>query len=325
MRVGVSQRGATTFNRDPFLTLNCNFDTDEDNSASSSIIVTRPPKGFEEREEKEDRFGKPREYRMQHPREKAEETKFKVDQHFHTSEWVKDVTINVLRSNKTWGSYKHLKLSQSEARPVLTAQLVRQLVCANLSTLYWVENNRSVESYHEDLVNDVYSSLNFEDVLLTTGKIIFTQTLLKGWLDQYFPIGMEYVGLDANKQCVMGIRETKTRGKKEAMENGDGYAAVYKPDEEREINNAIEGRETEHRVPYALANSPRFRGRPGRVKYTICCSIGRNDDVYSYVVGVGSIMGYWVTFDQVLRGIPKGGIVSQEEVEIHLRLENFSA
>ncbi|KAG5309248.1 FAS synthase, partial [Acromyrmex insinuator] len=119
------------------------------------------------------------------------------------------MTINVLRSNKTWGSYKHLKLPQSEARPVLTAQLVRQLVCANLSTLHWVENNRSVESYHEDLVNDVYSSLNFEDVLLTTGKIIFTQTLLKGWLDQYFPIGMEYVGLDANKQCVMGIRETK--------------------------------------------------------------------------------------------------------------------
>ncbi|KAG5340776.1 FAS synthase, partial [Acromyrmex charruanus] len=101
---------------------------------------------------------------------------------------VKDMTINVLRSNKTWGSYRHLKLSQSEARPVLTAH-----VCANLSTLYWVENNRSVESCHEDLVNDVYSSLNFEDVLLTTGKIIFTQTLLKERLDQYFPIGMEYV------------------------------------------------------------------------------------------------------------------------------------
>ena len=51
----------------------------------------------------------------------------------------------------------------------------------------------------------------------------------------------------------------------------------------------------------------------------------KNDDVYSYVVGIVSIMEYWVTFDQVLRGIPKD-IVSQEEVEIHLRLErNFSA
>ncbi|KYN33103.1 Fatty acid synthase [Trachymyrmex septentrionalis] len=104
------------------------------------------------------------------------------------------------------GSYRHLKLPQPKARPVLTAH-VRQLVCADLSTLYWVENNRSVESRHEDLVNDVYSSLNFKDVLLTTGKIIFTQTLLKGRLDQYFPIGMEYVGSDANKQRVMEIRE----------------------------------------------------------------------------------------------------------------------
>ena len=62
--------------------------------------------------------------------------------------------------------------------------------------------------------------------------------------------------------------------------------------------------------------------------YTVCCTIRmhrKNDDVYSYVVGVGSVMGYWVTFDQpLLRGIPKSGIVSQEEVEIHLRLErNF--
>ncbi|EZA61101.1 hypothetical protein X777_08313 [Ooceraea biroi] len=36
MRVGASQRGATTFNREPFLTLNCSFDTDDDNSASSA-------------------------------------------------------------------------------------------------------------------------------------------------------------------------------------------------------------------------------------------------------------------------------------------------
>ncbi|KAG5326430.1 CP9E2 protein, partial [Pseudoatta argentina] len=77
--------------------------------------------------------------------------------------------------------------------------LMIKIVCANLSTLYWVENNRSVESCHEDLVNDVYSSLNFEDVLLTTGKIIFTQTLLKERLDQYFPIGMEYLPKD--DQC----------------------------------------------------------------------------------------------------------------------------
>lgn len=68
------------------------------------------------------------------------------------------------------------------------------------------------------------------------------------------------------------------------------------------------------------------------VAYSLYCILfairmhRKNDDVYSYVVGIGSIMEYWVIFDQVLREIPKGGIVSQEEVEIHLGLErNFSA
>jgi len=56
----------------------------------------------------------------------------------------------------------------------------------------------------------------------------------------------------------------------------------------------------------------------------------KNGDAYSYLVGVGSVMGYRVTFDRMsLRRIPKGSsIVSQEEVEIQLRLElerNFSA
>ncbi|KAG5318197.1 FAS synthase, partial [Pseudoatta argentina] len=136
-----------------------------------------------------------------------EAPKFSLEDPFYLEQLQKDMTINVLRSNKTWGSYRHLKLPQPEARPVPTAH-VRQLVCADLSTLYWVENNKSVESRHEDLVNVVYSSLNFKDVLLTTGKIINTQTFLKGRLDQYFPIGMEYVGWDVNKQRVMGIRET---------------------------------------------------------------------------------------------------------------------
>ncbi|KYN14433.1 Fatty acid synthase [Trachymyrmex cornetzi] len=133
--------------------------------------------------------------------------KFSLEDPFYLEQLQKDMTINVLRFNKTWGSYRHLKLPQPEAKPVSTAH-VCQSVYADLSTLYWVEDNRSVESRHEDLVNVVYSSLNFKDVLLTTGKIIFTQTLLKGRLDQYFPIGMEYVGWDANKQRVMGIRET---------------------------------------------------------------------------------------------------------------------
>lgn len=55
----------------------------------------------------------------------------------------------------------------------------------------------------------VYSSLNFKDVMLATGKLVFSQEILRGRLLQYVPIGMEYVGFDANGQRVMGVRDTE--------------------------------------------------------------------------------------------------------------------
>jgi len=45
------------------------------------------------------------------------------------------------------------------------------------------------------LVHVVYSSLNFRDS--------------RGRLFQYVPLGMEYVGIDANGQRVMGVRDTE--------------------------------------------------------------------------------------------------------------------
>ncbi|KYN04769.1 Fatty acid synthase [Cyphomyrmex costatus] len=136
-----------------------------------------------------------------------EAPEFSLQNPFYVDQLEKDMTINVLRSNKTWGSYRHLKLPQPEASPVLSAHLC-QSVRADLSTLCWVENNRSAEARREDLVNIVCSSLNFKDILLTTGKLTSNQMPLKGRLYQYCPLGMEYVGWDANGQRVMGIRET---------------------------------------------------------------------------------------------------------------------
>jgi len=81
-------------------------------------------------------------------------------------------------------------------------------VRGDLSTLCWVENNRSLEYRREDLVHVVYSSLNFKDVMLATGKLTFNN-ILQGRLFQYVPLGMEYVGIDANGQRVMGVRDTE--------------------------------------------------------------------------------------------------------------------
>jgi len=48
-----------------------------------------------------------------------EAPKFFLQDPFHVQQLEKDMTINVLRANKTWGSYRYLKLMQSEARPCI--------------------------------------------------------------------------------------------------------------------------------------------------------------------------------------------------------------
>ncbi|XP_018360096.1 PREDICTED: LOW QUALITY PROTEIN: fatty acid synthase-like [Trachymyrmex cornetzi] len=136
-----------------------------------------------------------------------EAPKFSLQDHFYLEQLQKDMTINVLRPNKTWGSYRHLKLPQPEPKPVLTGH-VCQTVRGDLNTFRWIENNLSVVSRREDLVHVIYSSLNFKDIMLATGKLISQEDILKGRLFQYLPLGMEYVGFDVNGKRVMGIRDT---------------------------------------------------------------------------------------------------------------------
>jgi len=60
------------------------------------------------------------------------------------------------------------------------------------------------------MVRVVYSSLNFRDVMIATGKLISSsQNILRGQLFQYVPLGLEYAGIDANGQRVMGIRDSE--------------------------------------------------------------------------------------------------------------------
>ncbi|XP_071649609.1 fatty acid synthase-like [Temnothorax longispinosus] len=132
--------------------------------------------------------------------------KFSLQDPFYIHQLQKDMFINVLRSNETWGSYRHLRLPRPEAEPVPTAH-VCQTVRGDLGTFCWIENSLSVEARHEDLVRVVYSSLNFKDVMLATGKLVSDQAILRGRF-QCTPLGFEYVGFDANGQRVMGIRDT---------------------------------------------------------------------------------------------------------------------
>ncbi|XP_018393255.1 PREDICTED: fatty acid synthase-like [Cyphomyrmex costatus] len=136
--------------------------------------------------------------------------KFSLQDPLYIQQLEKDLSINVLQSNKTWGSYKHLKLQRPEAKLVPTAH-VCQMIRGDLSTLCWIENNRLIEFRREDLVHVVYSSLNFKDVMLATGKLTSYEPISQERSYQ-FPLGIEYVGFDANGQRVMGISNTNSIG-----------------------------------------------------------------------------------------------------------------
>ncbi|KAL6257907.1 hypothetical protein P5V15_011506 [Pogonomyrmex californicus] len=132
--------------------------------------------------------------------------KFSLQNSFYLQQLQKDMAINVLRSNKTWGSYRHLRLPQPAAELVPSAHIC-QTVKGDLSSFCWIENNQIIDSRHEDLVRVIYSSLNFKDVMLATGKL---QQQLNFQVQRFthMPLGMEYVGFDIDGQCVMGLRDT---------------------------------------------------------------------------------------------------------------------
>ncbi|KAG5347678.1 FAS synthase, partial [Acromyrmex charruanus] len=131
--------------------------------------------------------------------------KFSLEDPFYLEQLEKDMTINVLRSNKTWGSYRHLKLSQPEVKPVPTAHIC-QTVRGDLSTFCWIENNLLDVCCRKNLAHVVYSSLNFKDVMCATGKLSFNhEIILQGRLFQYLSLGMEYAGFNANGERIIGI------------------------------------------------------------------------------------------------------------------------
>ncbi|XP_067207655.1 fatty acid synthase-like isoform X2 [Linepithema humile] len=133
-------------------------------------------------------------------------SKFSLQDPFYMQQLQKDMFVSVLRPNKTWGSYRHLRLPHSEVESV-NAAYVCQTVRDDLSFFCWMESDISVESHAKDIVCVVYSSINFRDVMLATGKL--TSDFIKSNRLQDMSLGLEYVGYDVNGQRVMGLSDNK--------------------------------------------------------------------------------------------------------------------
>ncbi|XP_067206011.1 fatty acid synthase-like [Linepithema humile] len=119
-----------------------------------------------------------------------------------------DLIINVLRPGKTWGSYRHLPLAPLTPKLVYHA-FANQLVSGDLSSFRWIEGAITPHYKENNLVHIAYSSINFKDVMIASGKLVIDSFFLtRGRLEDCM-VGIEYVGVDNTGQRVMGIWENR--------------------------------------------------------------------------------------------------------------------
>nr|CAH7737538.1 unnamed protein product [Callosobruchus chinensis] len=116
----------------------------------------------------------------------------------------KKMAINVKKYGK-WGTYRHM-LIKRETYAEVEHCVANTMVKGDLTSLRWTEgpltSNAPLPS-EKDLIRVCYSSLNFRDVMLASGKL--NVDIVKSRLEQECVLGIEYAGIDHRGNRVMGL------------------------------------------------------------------------------------------------------------------------
>ncbi|XP_053598737.1 fatty acid synthase [Microplitis demolitor] len=136
-----------------------------------------------------------------------------------------DLALNVLRPNKTWGSYRHLHLPAPVPRPVNHAW-ANQIVRGDMSSFRWLEGPIQPGFSHPDLVDVVYSAVNFRDIMVASGKLAAEVVAKNRFLEECC-IGFEYSGIDRFGKRVMGLVPARALTNKIVI---DRHLSWYVPD-----------------------------------------------------------------------------------------------
>ncbi|XP_053661661.1 fatty acid synthase-like [Anopheles marshallii] len=114
------------------------------------------------------------------------------------------LAINVYRHGE-WGSYRHFKLLEEPRYESTTNHCFANCVKpGDLSSFTWMVGPLSEQPPSSPLVKVVYSSLNFKDVMLATGRLTL-ETSFTNRLQQECVLGFEFSGVTATGKRVMGI------------------------------------------------------------------------------------------------------------------------
>lgn len=129
---------------------------------------------------------------------------FSLENLFYKNVYNQGLAINVLRDSK-WGSYKHLLLNfEHEPEKYSTHVAANTLQRGDLSAIKWLQGDMPYTKPKGTIVKVQYSSLNFRDVMLATGKLA-VETCGKSRIDQQCVMGLEFSGVDKNGKRVMGM------------------------------------------------------------------------------------------------------------------------
>nr|XP_050845856.1 fatty acid synthase-like isoform X1 [Vespula vulgaris] len=131
--------------------------------------------------------------------------KFSLKIPFYSEQLETDLVTNVLRPGNVWGSYRHQLLPPHEPKLTYHA-IINQQIRGDLSTIRWIEGGITKDYQNEDLVRIHYASLNFKDVMLSTGKIAQEEGNRK---DVDCVIGYEYSGKSISGRRVMGVNRNR--------------------------------------------------------------------------------------------------------------------
>ncbi|XP_066251922.1 fatty acid synthase-like isoform X2 [Euwallacea similis] len=128
---------------------------------------------------------------------------FNPDLPFYKLQLDKELGLNIFM-NGSWGTYRHFllkNLDEIENEHCYVTSTVR----GDLSSIKWIEGSLSRKTVPEDdLVEVYYSSLNFRDVMIASGRIN-VDVITKYRRKQECVQGFEYSGKTASGKKVMGM------------------------------------------------------------------------------------------------------------------------
>ncbi|XP_046609411.1 fatty acid synthase-like [Neodiprion virginianus] len=131
--------------------------------------------------------------------------KFSLQNPLYAKQLKLGLALNVLRPGRVWGSYRFLPLKPLAPEPVYHTRL-SQGIRGDLSSVQWFEGVIQPNDQNKDIIQVHYSSINFRDIMLLTGKLA-PEVITKNRLVQGHVYGIEFSGRDVNGRAVMGMIE----------------------------------------------------------------------------------------------------------------------